>query len=123
MPWLIAQTLPTGSHEVAFISMICLQVILVVITVWKTLTRKDSQPLPQPLITRRDNEYVPRHEFARLDRDVQHLGDRVEKIHDDLTRQGEERAKGLHERLNILIDQNAEIRGRLQSLTDRAKKP
>jgi len=117
---IVSQTLPTMAPEM---TLQILQVILALLVLWKLMTRKDSSPLPQPLITRKDSEYVPRHEFNRLDLDVRNLGDRVEKIHDDLTRQGEERAKGIHERLNLLIDQNAEIRGRLQSLTDHNKLP
>lgn len=45
------------------------------------------------------------------------MGKRIEDVHGDLLRAGEERAVKLHERLNSLIEPLAEIKGRTEALT------
>lgn len=124
MSTLFCQTLPNASPEAGAIVIICLQVIMCLLLFWKSMTRKDPPPapaLPQPVITKRDTDYVPRHEFTRLEGEVKHLDERLHNMHKDLTDQGQKRADGIHERLNLLISQHSEIRGRLESLTSHHK--
>ena len=78
-------------------------------------------PIPQPLIHQRHPEYVPRHEFTDLKLHVDRVESRIESVHRDLIKAGEERAVKLHERLNDLIEPLAEIRGRVHALTDHMK--
>jgi len=118
---ILAQQLPLGDPSITVVIVInVLIVLLLVLVAWKNLTRKETA-LPQPMVTQKHAEYVPRHEFTRLEAQVNMIGHRVEVIHQDLLHAGEERAVKIHERLNLLIEQHGEIRGRLQTLTDQNK--
>ena len=117
----LAQQLPLGDN--AATTTLVLQVLIVVLLVLvaaKNLTKKET-PLPQPLTTKKAEDFVPRHEFARLEGQVLGLASRIEVVHSNLLHAGEERAVKLHERLNELIEPLAEIRGRVHALTDALK--
>ncbi len=98
----------------------CLAFLLGILVAFKHLTKKETPPvpLPQPLRTEKAAVYVQIHEFSQLRQDHLNLALRVDKAHDDILRAGEDRAIKIHERLNVLINDAAESRGRLQALTD-----
>lgn len=110
----IAQQLHVSEQTSNTINVII--ILLAVALLIKNLLKKDN-PLPQPVVTRRQDEYALRHEFDQLRSDHAALAARVEKVHVDLMNAGEARAVKIHERFNVLIESMAEVRGRSEAIS------
>lgn len=113
---ILAQQFPVTEQTASVLNVIAVSLAIAFLV--KNLFKKDPQaaPLPQPVVTKRQDEFVLRHEFDRLSKEHANLATRVEKVHNDLIKAGEERAVKIHERLNIVIEGVAEIRGRSEAL-------
>jgi len=91
--------------------------VLGILVAVKKLREKPSEkaaPLPQPLVTRRDTDYVPRHEFVRLEKEVHELRVTTSQGIETLIAEGHRRAERIHDRLTTLVDGQADLRGRLE---------
>ncbi|MES2705138.1 MAG: hypothetical protein V4726_00915 [Verrucomicrobiota bacterium] len=114
----LAQQFPASEHTVVVLNVFV--VLLAIGLLLKNLLKKDvpPPPLPQPVLTKKQEEHVLRHEFEKLSREHMALAARVESVHNDVLRAGEDRAVKIHERLNLLIEGMAEVRGRSEALSE-----
>lgn len=115
----LAEQFPT-SGDAAFDAIKVINVLIVLLglaVLLKHLWKKEST-FPNPVETKKAPEWIERREFDSLRQDHLNLAQRVETVHADLLKAGEERAVKLHERLNFLVETMAEVRGRTEALTD-----
>ena len=85
---------------------------------------------PQPLRTKEDDTLmtVPMHEAAcgplhkrvdALEKDVRGLRFKMESDKAEIIRAGEDRAKAIHDRINVVIEKVGEMRGEIKHLSQK----
>lgn len=108
----IADLFPEWEHTADVLN------VLLVLLAAVYLVRRILNPtrLPQPLSVSLEDQFVTRREFERLDKRVSELNGRMETMQQQMTRQAEERAIKIHERLNTLLENIHEMKGSLDVL-------
>jgi hypothetical protein len=89
--------------------------IMVAITIWAAVFKKPA-PVPQPMVTQKAADYVPRHEFSALQTEVREVREGMHHMERRILDKGEERAISIHNRITPLAEGVHEMAGELKNL-------